>query len=80
MTKRIIRLPEVLRRTAQSRSSHYESVKQGLFVPPFAIGPRARGYGDDETDELVAARIAGRPDAEIRALVVKLIAARKSEG
>ena len=78
MPHTILRLPAVLTRRGKSRSSHYADVKTGLFVRPVKLGLRARGTPEDEVDTLVAATIAGKSDDEIRALVVKLEAARKA--
>ena len=74
----LLRLPVVLLRRGRSRSSHYADIKAGLFVKPVLIGSRATGTPDNEVEALNAARIAGKSDEEIRALVVKLEAARKS--
>ena len=76
MSRTILRLPSVLKRRGKSRSAHYADIKAGLFVKPVALGPRARGTPDDEVDALVAATIAGKSEVEIRALVIKLQAAR----
>lgn len=78
MPHTILRLPEVLKRRGRSRSSHYKDIQDGLFPPPIKIGSRAAGWTDQETDTINAARIAGKTDDEIRALVVKLEAARKT--
>ena len=78
MPRTILRLPTVLKRRGKSRSAHYADVKAGLFVRPVKLGLRARGTPDDEVESLVAATIAGKSDAEIRALVTKLEAARKA--
>ena len=78
MSRIILRLPAVLKRRGKSRSSHYTDVKAGLFVPPVKLGLRARGTPDDEVDILVAATIADKSEDDIRALVVKLVAARKA--
>ena len=78
MTHTILRLPAVLKRRGKSRSAHYADVKAGLFVQPVKLGLRARGTPDAEVESLVAATIAGKSDAEIRALVTKLEAARKA--
>ena len=77
MTRTILRLPAVLRERGRSRSAHYLDIHQGLFTQPVTIGLRAVGWPADEVAALNAARIAGKTDAEIRALVVKLEAARK---
>ena len=78
MSYTILRLPAVLKRRGRSRSSHYADIKNGLFVKPVQIGTRAVGTPEDEVDALNAARIAGKSDEDIRALVVKLETARKN--
>lgn len=78
MSHFILRLPAVLKRRGRSRSSHYADIKSGLYVKPVQIGSRAVGTPEDEVDALNAARIAGKSDDEIRALVAKLEAARKT--
>ena len=78
MTHTILRLPFVLRERGRSRSAHYLDIQLGLFTRPVAIGLRAVGWPADEVDVLNAARIAGKTDEEIRALVVKLESARKA--
>ncbi len=74
----ILRTPTVCKRRGRSRSSHFADIKAGLFVKPVRIGQRSVGTPDTEVEVLNAARIAGKSDDEIRALVVKLEAARKS--
>jgi len=74
----ILRIPAVLKRRGRTRSGHYADIKSGLFVKPVKISARAVGTPDDEVDALNAARIAGKTDEEIRALVAKLEAARKA--
>lgn len=78
MTHTILRLPAVLRARARSRSAHYLDIQQGLFTHPVQIGLRAVGWPATELAMLNAARIAGKTDDEIRALVAKLEAARKA--
>ena len=78
MTHTILRLPDVLRQRGRSRSAHYLDIQQGLFTRPIAIGSRAVGWPEDEIERLNAARIAGKSDNEIRALVLKLEATRKA--
>ncbi|MGE0484833.1 MAG: helix-turn-helix transcriptional regulator [Gammaproteobacteria bacterium] len=78
MVHTILRLPDVLRERGRSRSAHYLDIKQGLFMPPVAIGLRAVGCPADEVATLNAARIAGKSDDQIRALVETLIAARQA--
>ena len=75
---RLLRLPVVLNERGRSRSAHYLDIQQGLFTQPVQIGSRAVGWPSSEVAAINAARIAGKTDGEIRALVTKLEAARKS--
>jgi len=78
MAHTILRLPEVIRRSGNSRSTIYLRIKQGLWPRPVELGPRSRGFTDGEVEALNAARIAGKSDDEIRSLVAQLEAARKT--
>jgi prophage regulatory protein len=75
---RILRLPEVLAVTGLARSTFWRRVKGGFFVRPVAIGPRAVGWPASEVEALNAARIAGWSEDQIRALVSRLEAARRT--
>ena len=63
---------------ASSRSTIYLRIAQGLWTKPVRLGPWAVGWPAPEVVALNAARIAGRSDDELRALVVALHAARKA--
>lgn len=76
MTHTILRLPAVKANTGLSRSTIYLRIAQGVFTHPVSLGARAVGWPAHEVAALNAARIAGKPETEIRALVVKLEAAR----
>lgn len=76
MPQIIHRIPAVLRIRGRSRSAHYKDIQDGLFPHPVRIGLRAVGHPDNELTALNAARIAGQSEEEIRALVVRLEAAR----
>ena len=78
MTHTILRLPVILSERGRSRSAHYLDIQQGLFTQPVQIGLRAVGWPSSEVTAINAARISGKSNDEIRALVVKLEAARKS--
>ena len=78
MTNTILRLPAGLKERGRSRSAHYLDIQQGLFTKPVSIGLRAVGWPENEVLALNAARIAGKSDTEIRQLVTKLEAARKT--
>jgi prophage regulatory protein len=78
MAQQILRLPAVKSATGLSRSTLYLRIASGVFPRPVNLGGRAVGWPAHEVAELNAARIAGKPDAEIRALVTNLEAARKA--
>jgi len=78
MSHSILRLPAVLRERGRSRSTHYLDIQQGFFTRPVSIGSRAVGWPEHEVAALNDARIAGKSDDEIRALVARLEAARKA--
>lgn len=74
----ILRLPAVKARIGLSRSTIYLRISQGLWPKSVSLGARAVGWPSGEVVAINAARIAGKTDEEIRALVVKLEAARKA--
>ena len=75
----ILRRPRVEEATGLSRSSLYFRISQGLFPKSFLIGTRSVGWGASEVAAVNAARIAGKTDDEIRALVTKLHTARRAD-
>ena len=78
MPHTILRLPAILTSTGLSRSTIYLRIAQGVYTKPVSLGGRAVGWPASEVAALNAARIAGKTNAEIRDLVVKLEAARKT--
>ena len=73
----ILRMPGVKNETGnRSHASIYNAIRAGLFTKPVKIGQRAVGWPDYEVSELVAARIAGKSETEIRELVKRLHAKR----
>jgi prophage regulatory protein len=75
----ILKLPAVLGARGRSRSAHYSDIQQGLYTPPVSLsgGGHSVGWPEREVETLNAARIGGLSDDEIRALVTKLVTARK---
>ena len=67
---------EVLSRRARGRTSHYYDVKNGLFTRGVRMGAKSLSWPESEVDALIRARVAGKSDDEIRALVAKLEASR----
>lgn len=78
MSKKILRLPTVKSESGHSRSTIYLRIAQGLWTKPVSLGGRTVGWPASEVSTLLAARIAGKTDDEIRALVKKLEADRKA--
>jgi prophage regulatory protein len=78
MTYTILRLPAILTSTGLSRSTIYLRIAQGVYTKPVSLGGRAVGWPASEGAALNASRIAGKTNAEVRDLVVKLEAARKA--
>ena len=72
----ILRLPQVLARTGDSRSTHYLKIERGLMTSQVSLGARSVGWVEHEIDATLNARIAGKSEDEIRNLVAKLHAAR----
>ena len=78
MRRTILRMPAVKSESGLSRSTLYLRISQGLWTRPVSLGSRAVGWPSDEVEALNAARIAGRTDEEVRALVQELEVARKN--
>ena len=66
----ILRLPSVKAEMGhRSDASIYNAIRAGLFPLGVQIGQRAKGWPDYEVRAINTARIAGKTDDEIRALV-----------
>ena len=72
----ILRRKGVEAENGYSRSTIYLRISQGLFPKPVRLGPRAVGWPASEVASINAARIAGKSDDDIRALVTRLEAQR----
>lgn len=77
MVNTILRLPAVKAGCGLSRSTIYNRVKDGLWPRPVSLGPRSVGWPSSEVAAVTSALIAGKTNAEIRALVSSLEASRK---
>jgi prophage regulatory protein len=77
MKRIILRVPAVKSESGLSRSTLYSRISEGLWTKPVSLGARAVGWPSDEVEAINAARIAGKGDEEVRALVTSLEAARK---
>ena len=74
----LLRLQDVLQANGQGRSTFYDQLSKGLWTQPVPIGMRAVAWPAGEIGAVIAARIAGQTDAQIRSLVKELEAARKT--
>jgi len=62
MNRRLIRLPEVLRKTGYARSSLYRMIKNDEFPAPIKIGERASAWVESEIDAWIERRISSSRD------------------
>lgn len=59
-----------------AQSTFYDWQASGLMPPGIQLGARSVAWPQCELDQIAAARIAGKSEDEIRALVRDLVAAR----
>jgi prophage regulatory protein len=75
----ILRLPAVKAKTGhRADASIYNAIRAGMFPTGVPIGQRAKGWPDYEVEAINAARVAGKSDDELRALV-KCLHARRAD-
>ena len=70
------RRPIVEQATGDSRTTIYRKINAGLFTRPVNIGGDRVAWPANEIEAINKARIAGKSDEEIKALVIELEAAR----
>ncbi|EGT5683797.1 helix-turn-helix transcriptional regulator [Cronobacter turicensis] len=58
MSKTLIRMPEILRRTGYGKAWIYRLIAQGRFPHPVKIGSRSIAFVESEIDEWINQRIA----------------------
>jgi prophage regulatory protein len=73
----LYRRPIVEQATGDSRTTIYRKIKAGLFTKPVKIGGDRVAWPANEIQAINQARIAGKSDEEIKALVIELEAARQ---
>ena len=73
----MLRCPEVGARMRRGRTALHVDVKAGLLPPGVKVGARAVAWPSAEIDAVLAARIAGQSETEIKALVRRLVADRR---
>jgi prophage regulatory protein len=73
---KILRLPAALERLGMGETSYRTAMADGLVPKLITLGVRAVGIPEHELNQVIRARIAGLPDAEIRKLVERIHADR----
>lgn len=73
----MLRLVDTCAVTGMAGPTLYEAIRKGVFVSPVKVTGKSSAWPASEVNAILAARIAGKTDDEIRALVVELTAARK---
>ena len=72
-TGNLLRIPRVKAAFGCCKATVYIWIKEGLFTPPVRVGKRMSGWPENEVDAIVAARILGKSDDVIRAMVRQLV-------
>jgi prophage regulatory protein len=72
---RLIRLPDVTGLMGLKTTAIYAEINDGVLSPPIKLG-RTSLWPEHEIVAVVAARIAGHTDEEVRKLVTDLVAER----
>lgn len=78
-TTRILRLSEVLERFGKKQTAVRDAIAAGLFPSFVQLGGRCIGLPEHELEQIIRARIAGLPDADIRKLVDRIHADRTAD-
>lgn len=73
---KILRLPAALERLGMGETSYRTAMADGLMPKLITLGARAVGIPEHELNQVIRARIAGLPDADIRKLVERIHAER----
>ncbi len=72
----LLKRPVVEEAMGKSRATLYRDIQRGLLTKPVKIGGDRVAWPASEIAAINKARIAGKTDAEIKALVIELEAAR----
>lgn len=73
---RLLRITDACGTTGDRRATFYAKQKAGLLPMPVSIGGRSVAWPEQELQAVNRARVAGKSDDEIRALVRQLEADR----
>lgn len=78
MPSTLLRFSTVKAKTGYPRSTLYYQISKGLFPPPVKLGERSVGWLATEVDAVLQARISGKSDTDLRALIRQLVVARQA--
>ncbi len=73
MALKILRASKAQELTGLPRSSFYSQISKGLLPPAIQLGARSVGWVDSEINAVNVARVLGKSDDEIRALITQLV-------
>lgn len=74
----MIRKPQVLLMRGKSDATNNRDVNDGTMTPGIPISKRLKAWPDYEVEAVTAAQISGATTSEIRQLVRRLVARRKT--
>ena len=69
---KLLRMKQIRAQYPLPPSTLYDHVKKSLFPKPIKCGERISAWISDEVTAVISARIAGKSEAEIKALVLSL--------
>jgi len=75
---RMVRLPELIKKTGLKRATIYKKIKQGLFPAPVKIGPKTSVWVESEVDRVLHSYISGADEEQIKQVVSEILRSRKS--
>ncbi|WP_374293079.1 helix-turn-helix transcriptional regulator [Paenirhodobacter enshiensis] len=73
----VLGMPDLIAVMRASKPTIYAWVSAQLLTPPVKFGAKSSAWPASEVNAILAARIAGKTDDEIRSLVIELTEARK---
>jgi prophage regulatory protein len=68
----LLKLPSVKSLTGRSRASIYKDMQDGLLPSPIKCGARSVAWLQHEIEAVIMARVRGKSEDQIRALVAEL--------
>ncbi|WP_283392088.1 helix-turn-helix transcriptional regulator [Photobacterium phosphoreum] len=74
----LLRLPQVLNLIKLSRATLYKQVKEGTLPSQIHLGANSVAWLSHEIESVLAARICGYTEAELKELVLTIIAKRET--